>query len=180
MQSVSFKINAIENGWFEAEFRTVSKRTAISASDKWGNDAARHLIRLVNNLASGKTKTGYVSFDEAPGTYILFIDHSSETTLLYILYSQLETCHWKELHTHGSIALSDLKEAVPIKEVLLFAEINFSHFAESIYREFDFYTDEKHMIAYEQNWAAFPTKEFIKLESLTQENTYSNLSFITA
>ena len=54
MQSVSFKIDAIENGWFEAELRTVSKRTAISASNKWGNDAARHLVRLVTKLVSGK------------------------------------------------------------------------------------------------------------------------------
>lgn len=180
MQSVSFKINAIENGWFEAELRTVSRRTAISASDKWGNDAARHLVRFVNKLISGQVVSGYVSFDEAPGTYILFIDNSSDTTLLYVLYSQLETCHWKELHTHGAMNLSDFLEIIPVKEVLLFAEIDLQNFAENIYKEFDFYTDEKHMFFYEENWTSFPIKEFNTLESLIQKNGCPHLEFITA
>lgn len=180
MQSVIFKINAIENGWFEAEFRTVSRRTAVSASDKWGNDAARHLVRLINHLLSGKINSGYVSFDEAPGTYILFLDNSSDTTLLYILYSQLETCHWEGLHTHGAMSLSDFLNKVPVKEMLFFAEIDLQHFAESIYKEFDFYTSEKHMTFYEQNWTIFPTKEFHKLEEFTQEHTYMPFTFITA
>ncbi len=180
MQSVSFKINAIENGWFEAEFCTFSKRTAVSASDKWGNDVAGHLIQFVNKLISGKISSGYVSFDEAPGSYILFIDNSSDTTLLYILYSQKETCHWKELHTHGAMDFSDFIEIIPVKEVLFFAEVDLHHLAESIYKEFDFYTDKKHMALYEENWTTFPSKEFNKLEALIQEDTYSNSAFITA
>lgn len=180
MQSISFKINAIENGWFEAELRTISRRTAISASDKWGNDAARHLVQFVNKLMSGKIESGYVSFDETPGTYILFIDNSSDTTQLYVLYSQMETCHWKELHTHGAIALSEFLNIIPIKEVLLFAEVDLQHFADSVYREFDFFTDAKHLSSYEENWNSFPIKDFNKLESLTQENVYSHLAFITA
>lgn len=180
MQSVSFKINAIENGWFEAELGTVSRRTAISASDKWGNDAARHLIHFTNKLLSGKISSGYVSFDEAPGTYILFIDNSNATTQLYILYSQLETCHWKNLHTHGSVALSDFLKSIPVKEVLLFAEIDLKHFADSIYREFDVFTDKKHLFSYEANWNTFPVKDFHKLESLIQEHTYPHFSYITA
>lgn len=180
MQSVSFKINAIENGWFEAELRTVYRRTAISASNKWGNDAARHLIHFTNKLLSGKITSGYVSFDEAPGTYILFIDNSKDTTQLYVLYSQLETCHWKDLHTHGSIALSDFLNIIPVKEVLLFAEIDLKHFTDSIYREFDIYTENRHLSYYEANWNAFPVKDFHKLESMTQEHAYSHYAFITA
>lgn len=180
MQSTSFKINAIENGWFEAELRTVSRRTAISASNKWGNDAAKHLIQFINKLLSGKTVSGYVSFDEAPGTYILFIDNSSDTTLLYILYSQLETCHWKELHTHGTITLSDFISIVPVKEVLFFAEIDLRHFADTIYKEFDYFADKRHLSSYEANWTLFPAKDFNKLVALTQENIYSHLTFVTA
>ena len=97
-----------------------------------------------------------------------------------MLYSQLETCHWNELHTHGSIALSDFLKKVPVKEVLFFAEIDLQHFAESVYKEFDCYTDEKHMSFYEENWTTFPIKEFNMLEALTQESTYSHLAFITA
>lgn len=180
MQSIGFKINAIENGWFEAELRTVSRRAAISASNKWGNDAARHFIQFVNKLVTGKIESGYVSFDETPGTYILFIDNSCDTTQLYVLYSQLETCHWKELHTHGSITLSDFLNIIPVKEVLLFAEIDLQHFADSVYKEFDFFTDANHLSAYEKNWNPFPVTDFNKLESLTQENVYSHLAFITA
>ncbi len=180
MQSVSFKINSIENGWFEAELRTASKRTAISASNKWGNDAAKHLIHLVNKLLSGKTSTGYVSFDETPGTYILFIDNSNDTTQLYVLYSQTETRHWKDLHTHGTISLSDFMNTIPVKEVLLFAEIDLKYFIDSVYREFDIYTENKHLSNYEENWNAFPVKDFHKLESMLQEHTYSNYTFVTA
>ena len=180
MQSVSFKINAIENGWFEAEFGTISRRAAISASGKWGNDAARHLIHFTNKLLSGKISSGYVSFDEAPGTYILFIDNCNDTTQLYVLYSQLETRYWKGLHTYGTIALSDFLNIIPVKEVLLFAEIDLKHFANSIYREFDVFTDKKHLSSYEYNWNMFPVKEFHKLESLTQEHTYPHFIFITA
>ena len=180
MQSVGFKINAVENGWFEAEFRTYSRRIAVSASDKWGNDAPKHLVKLVNQLVSGKIKSGYVTFDETPGTYVLFIDNSSDTSLLYIFYSTRETCHWKDLHTHGSIALSDFLNIIPVKEVLLFAEIDLKHFADSIYREFDIYTENRHLSCYEENWNAFPVKDFHKLESMTLEHAYSHYAFITA
>lgn len=180
MQTVTFKINAIENGWFEAELSTVSRRIGISASDKWGNDAARHLIHFTNKLLLGKTNSGYVTFDEAPGTYILFIDNSTDTTQLYIFYSQLETCHWKDLHTHASIALSDFLNRIPIKEVLLFAEIDLKHFADSIYKEFDVYINEKQLFSYENNWNTFPVKDFHKLESLTQEQKYPHFAYITA
>lgn len=180
MQSIGFKINAIENGWFEAELRTISRRAAISASNKWGNDAAKHFIQFVNKLVTGKIESGYVSFDETPGTYILFIDNSCDTTQLYVLYSQLETCHWKELHTHGSIALSDFLNIIPVKEVLLFAEIDLQHFADSVYKAFDFFTDANHLSSYEENWSPFPVSDFNKLELLTQENVYSHLAFITA
>lgn len=180
MQSVSFKIDSIESGWFEAELRTVSRRTAISASAKWGNDAARHLLHFTSKLLSSKIDSGYVSFDETPGTYILFIDNSTDTTQLYVFYSRLETCHWKELPTHGAISLSDFLKCIPIKEVLLFAEIDLNHFAESIYKAFDIFADEKHLFSYEKNWNTFPTKEFHKLEALTQEHTYSHFAYITA
>lgn len=180
MQSIGFKINAIENGWFEAELRTVSRRVAISASNKWGNDAARHLLHFINKLLSGKISSGYVSFDETPGTYILFIDNSTDTTQLYVLYSNLDTRYWKNLHTYGSITLSDFLKSIPIKEVLLFAEIDLIHFADSIYRAFDVFADRRHLYSYEGNWNTFPTKEFHKLESLTQKTAYSHLVCITA
>lgn len=180
MQSVSFKIDAIENGWFDVEFRTFSKTTAISASNKWGNDAPKHLIKLVNKLVSGKIESGYVSFDETPGTYVLFIDNSGDTSLLYVLYSREETCHWKDFHTYGEMSLSEFTKEIPVKEVLFFAEIDLMHFAESVYKAFDLYTDKKHIEMYEENWSLFPVKDFNKLENLTHEDSFTNLSFITA
>ncbi len=180
MQSVSFRINAIENGWFEAELGTSSKRAAVSASNKWGNDAPKHLIKLINQLVSGKILSGYVSFDEAPGTYIVFIDNTSDTTLLYVGYSCKETCHWNEIPTYGECIASDFTNAVPIKEVILFAEIDLARFADSVFKAFDCYTAERHVVAYEKNWTTFPTKDFHKLETLTQKNTYSDLSVVTA
>lgn len=180
MQSVGFKINAVENGWFEAEFRTFSKRIAFSASDKWGNDAPKHLIKLINQLISEKIKFGYVTFDETPGTYILFIDNSSDTALLYVFYSTKETCHWKELHTYGEISLSELVKKATIKELLFFAEIDLAHLADSLYREFDVFTDEKRLSIYEENWNSFPAKEFNKLESFIHPEAYSHVKFITA
>lgn len=180
MQSVGFKINAVENGWFEAEFRTYSRRIAVSASDKWGNDAPKHLVKLVNQLVSGKIKSGYVTFDETPGTYVLFIDNSSDTSLLYIFYSTRETCHWKELHTYGEMSLSDLLKKIEVKELLFFAEVDLVHLADCLYREFDIYTDSKYLSLYEENWNSFPTKEFNKLEALIRPEAYSHIKFVTA
>lgn len=180
MQSVGFKINAVENGWFEAEFRTCSKRIAVSASDKWGNDAPKHLVKLVNQLVSGKINSGYVTFDETPGTYILFIDNSSDTSLLYIFYSTKETCHCKDFHTYGEMTLSDLLKKIEIKELLLFAEVDLEYLTDNLYREFDLYTDPRHLSIYEENWNSFPSKEFNKLEALIRPENYSHIKFVTA
>lgn len=180
MQSVSFKINSVENGWFEAEFSTISKRTAVSASDKWGNDAPKYLIKIINQLLSGKANSGYVTLDEIPGTYVIFFDNSGDNCLLYIFYTSEETCHWKEMHTYGEMTLSEFIEKISVKELLLFAEIDLAYLAESIYKAFDFYTEKKHTSIYEENWNSFPSKEFIKLEALIQNENDSGLKYITA
>lgn len=180
MQSVGFIIHAVENGWFEAEFRTFSKGTAISASDKWGNDAPKHLIKLINQLISNKIRSGYVTFDETPGTYILYIDNSEDTTFLYIFYSTKETCHWKDFPTYGEISLSELIANIPIKESLFFAEIDLGYLADSLYKAFEAYAVQKHFTLYEKNWTSFPTKEFNKLEMLTQQTSYSHMKFVPA
>lgn len=180
MQSVSFKINSVENGWFEAEFSTISKRTAVSASDKWGNDAPTHLIKIVNQLLSGKTTSGYITLDEIPGTYVLFFDYSGDNCLLYIFYTSEETCHWKEMHTYGEMTLSEFLGKIPVKELLFFSEIDLTYLAESLYKAFDFYTEKKHLISYEENWNPFPAKEFNKLETLIQNENYSSFKYITA
>lgn len=180
MQSVGFVIHAIENGWFEAEFRTFSKGTAISASDKWGNDAPKHLIKLINQLISNKIKSGYVTFDETPGTYVLYIDNSENTAFVYIFYSTEETCHWKDFPAYGEISLSELISHIPIKESLFFAEINPGYLADSLYKAFEAYTDKKHRTLYEENWGLFPTKEFNKLELLTQQTSYPHMNFVPA
>ena len=76
--------------------------------------------------------------------------------------------------------MSEFTKEIPVKEVLFFAEIDLMHFAESVYKAFDLYTDKKHIEMYEENWSLFPVKDFNKLENLTHEDSFTNLSFITA
>lgn len=180
MQSVGFMIHAVENGWFEAEFRTFSKGTAISASDKWGNDAPKHLIKLINQLISNKIKSGYVTFDETPGTYVLYIDNSEAAAFIYIFYSTKETCHWKDFPTYGEISLSEFIAHIPIKESLFFAEIDLGYLADSLYKAFEAYTTGKYLTLYEENWSSFPAKEFNRLELLIQQASYPHMKFVPA
>lgn len=170
MQSVNFKISDINSGWFDVEFSTYVKRVAISACDKYVNDTPKHLISVLNQLLSGNASSGYVSFDERPGTYVVCFEKKSDW-LLRIYYTEKESCEWK-IPSYGTLSISKLMRAVPAKEMLLFAEFDLSYFAQSVYRSFDQYTNSRHLKVYETQWNSFPVKEFNLLDSFF--NDYSN------
>lgn len=45
MQYISFEIERIMSGWFDVSFQSTNEKTAISASDVWGNDSPKMFLK---------------------------------------------------------------------------------------------------------------------------------------
>ncbi len=166
MDKVTFEILRIHAGWFDVRFFTAEKSCCIGASDAWDNDSPQYFLQMLNDLLAGNTQSGYVVFDEEPGTYIVCIE-KEEINKLTVSYSKLDNHEWTEIEVHGNLSYKALEKIITIEKVFLVVEdFDLHDFAKSVVDAFGKYTAKHDRDKYEGNWMMFPKEELEKLRSL--------------
>lgn len=168
MADLTFKIRKISSGWFDVSFVTNGEKLNICASYAWGNDASRHLLALLYRMITGETDSGYVVFDDEPGTLVICIC-KGETSALHIVYSELDDDDWKE-PLYGNLSQEELGKRIPIEsELLTVTGFDFDTFVDSVIVEFDKYAPKHKRDKYEGNWMPFPMDELQTLKNAARE-----------
>lgn len=162
---INFEIMGIWSGWFDVKFITKEKQVEISASDAWENDSPKYFLRMIADILDGRMNTGYVVFDEEPGTYIVCLE-SDRGCRLSVLCSDFCDDEWKTA-LHGELAREEIETIIPDTEELFYVE-NFSiqTFAKPVLRSFEEWSTKEKMSEYEDNWMEFPQKELERLRGL--------------
>ena len=169
MTVVNFEIGGIYAGWFDVRFITKEEQVEITASDAWGNDAPKYFLRMISDFLGQKRKTGYVAFDEEPGTYIVCMEKDSNYKL-FISYTRFDD-EWISDGMPGKLTQKEIETLIPDIEVMFSVE-NFSinSFARTVLRSFEEYSSITKMSEYEENWMEFPKEELELLCQMLGEN----------
>lgn len=176
MDYLSFEINRITSGWFDVVFTSNKKQMEISASYAWGNDSPKYFLKMISDFLNNKTNTGYVVFDEEPGTYVVYIEKEVEYRLS-ILFSRHDSYMWKEIELHGFLNRQQIEEEIPIDEDFYIQDFDFTAFSKTIMKSFEKYSSGIEKNQYEKNWTEFPNKEFVYLcEQIEKSNNNKNVA----
>lgn len=169
MHNVNFEIVRIYAGWFDVKFVATEKQIEISASDAWGNDSPKYFLQMLVNLLERKSDTGYVVFDEEPGTYIICIE-KKDTYKVSVLYSEFDDDEWTKTGLHGELSQEEIETLIPgTEELFMVEDFSFNAFVRTVFRSFEEYSALVRLDDYEGNWMEFPRKEFSKLSELLTE-----------
>lgn len=162
---VSFEIERIYCGWFDVccsrnkDNTSSSDKIHFGASDVWGNDSPQIFLIMLTDILRNEEISGYVVFDEEPGTYIVCIE-KGRTCKMEILYSRLCSYEWEDLELSGNLKRKEIEKYIPIADELWVEEdMDLKYFSKTVLRSFEEYEPKKERQEYEEHWNTFPEKE---------------------
>lgn len=166
MNAVNFEILGIHAGWFDVKFVSNDKQVEISASDAWGNDSPLYFLKMVLRMLSNEIESGYVVFDEEPGTYIVCLE-TSDDVKLSVLFSNLDDDEWKVIELYGELSRQEIENVITdTEELFVTSGFEIESFARTILRGFEEWKSDLKIREYEENWMEFPEKEVCELRRM--------------
>ena len=159
MNDLTFKIRKISSGRFDVSFILNKEKLNICASNAWGNNAPKRFLELLCRLVKKQTESGYIAFDDEPGTLVICI-YKGEQSNISIAYSELDDDEWKKMPLYGDLEREEIYRQIPIeRELLAVSDVDFDKFVRSVIAEFDRYAPKHKRDKYEGNWMPFPMED---------------------